>query len=73
MYQNSVTMEWTQIAWDFDKAMGISSGLGGTPAPDYCILECEQWNSPLYCNSNHTQASTLEPLLIGDRASCWTV
>lgn len=26
---------------------GTDRGLGGKPAPDYCILECEQWNSPL--------------------------
>lgn len=34
---------------------GTDRGLGGKPAPDYCILDCEQWNSPLYCDKNHPQ------------------
>lgn len=34
---------------------GTDRGLGGQPAPDYCILACEQWNSPLYCDHNHPQ------------------
>ena len=47
--------EWSRIPWDMEGAFGISSGYGGLPASDYCILECEQWNSPLYCDSEHPQ------------------
>lgn len=41
-------------------AFGIDRGLGGKPAPDYCILACEQWNSPLYCDSKHPQAGAAQ-------------
>ena len=44
-----------QLAEDLKSALGADSGLGGAPATDYCVLECEQWNSPLYCDHNHTQ------------------
>ena len=54
-YDKTGTKEWQMLPWDLEESLGISSGLGGKPAPDYCILECEQWNSPLYCNWNHTQ------------------
>ena len=35
--------------------MGQDHMLGGQPGPNYCILACEQWNSPLYCDSEHMQ------------------
>lgn len=47
--------EWQMLPWDLEESLGISSGLNGKPAVDYCILECQQWNSPLYCDWNHTQ------------------
>ena len=56
-YDKTGTQEWQMLPWDLEESLGISSGLGGQPAPDYCILECQQWNSPLYCDWNHTQAS----------------
>ena len=46
-----------QLAEDLKSALGADSGLGGAPATDYCVLECEQWNSPLYCDHNHTQVA----------------
>eukprot|EP01026_Neomeris_dumetosa_P052580 TRINITY_DN465_c1_g1_i1.p1 TRINITY_DN465_c1_g1~~TRINITY_DN465_c1_g1_i1.p1 ORF type:complete len:660 (+),score=77.06 TRINITY_DN465_c1_g1_i1:186-2165(+) len=49
------TQEWHRIPWDMESAFGISSGYQGIPAPDYCILIGEQWNSPLYCNNEHPQ------------------
>lgn len=49
------TGEWQMLPWDLEESLGISSGLNGKPAVDYCILECQQWNSPLYCDWNHTQ------------------
>lgn len=54
-YDKTGTKEWQMLPWDLEESLGISSGLGGKPAPDYCILECQQWNSPLYCDWNHTQ------------------
>ena len=54
-YDKAGTKEWQMMPWDLEESLGISSGLGGKPAPDYCILECQQWNSPLYCDWNHTQ------------------
>jgi hypothetical protein len=38
--------------------MGQDNGLGGSPGSLYCILACEQWNSPLYCDSEHPQVSS---------------
>jgi hypothetical protein len=35
--------------------MGQDNNLGGAPGPLYCILACEQWSSPLYCDSEHPQ------------------
>jgi hypothetical protein len=58
-YDKTGTQEWQMLPWDLEESLGISSGLGGQPAPDYCILECQQWNSPLYCDWNHTQASAV--------------
>ncbi|KAK9829605.1 hypothetical protein WJX72_006837 [[Myrmecia] bisecta] len=55
MFYDPDTREWSHLPDDLKSAFGISSGLGGTPAPDYCTLECEQWNSPLYCDHSHPQ------------------
>lgn len=43
------------LPWDVEGSFGIDRGLGGRPAADYCILDCPQWNSPLYCDRNHPQ------------------
>lgn len=58
-YDKTGTQEWQMLPWDLEESLGISSGLGGQPAPDYCILECQQWNSPLYCDWNHTQVNAV--------------
>eukprot|EP01025_Chloroclados_australasicus_P040119 TRINITY_DN4178_c0_g2_i1.p1 TRINITY_DN4178_c0_g2~~TRINITY_DN4178_c0_g2_i1.p1 ORF type:complete len:1028 (-),score=127.01 TRINITY_DN4178_c0_g2_i1:2597-5680(-) len=55
MYYYEKTGEWFRIPWDMEGAFGISSGLGGVSATDYCMLACEQWNSPLFCDSDHPQ------------------
>eukprot|EP01023_Acetabularia_acetabulum_P039542 TRINITY_DN3807_c0_g1_i13.p2 TRINITY_DN3807_c0_g1~~TRINITY_DN3807_c0_g1_i13.p2 ORF type:complete len:366 (-),score=52.04 TRINITY_DN3807_c0_g1_i13:2179-3276(-) len=49
------TQEWYRFPWDMESAFSISSGYQGIAAPDYCTLIGEQWNSPLYCNNEHTQ------------------
>ncbi|CAG9462414.1 unnamed protein product [Pedinophyceae sp. YPF-701] len=59
-YYNAWTRRWMRIPWDLESSLGISSGLGGAPAPDYCVLACDQWNSPLYCDSDHPQDIFLE-------------
>lgn len=58
-WDKSGTGEWQILPWDLEESLGISSGLNGKPAVDYCILECQQWNSPLYCDWNHTQVTHL--------------
>ena len=35
--------------------MGQDNNLGGAPGGSYCLLACEQWSSPLYCDSEHPQ------------------
>lgn len=54
-YRDSKSERWSVFPWDTEASMGISSGLNGQPADDYCILACEQWNSPFYCDSDHPQ------------------
>lgn len=44
-----------RIPWDVETSFAQDNGLGGSPGPYYCILACEQWNSPLYCDSEHPQ------------------
>ena len=55
VYEDPASKRWSIIPWDTEGSMGISSGLNGKPAPDYCVLVCEQWNSPFYCDSEHPQ------------------
>ncbi|KAI8471595.1 MAG: coth protein-domain-containing protein [Monoraphidium minutum] len=49
------TQTWRTIPWDLEASLGQDNGLGGSPGPLYCVLACEQWNSPLYCDSEHPQ------------------
>jgi len=60
-YLHPGTGQWMRFPWDLESAFGISAGLGGLPAPDYCIEVCEQWASPLYCDSDHPQDIPLAP------------
>ena len=55
VYFDTDLEEWSRFPWDLEAVMGISSALGGVPAPDYCMLVCPQFNSPLYCDSDHPQ------------------
>ncbi|KAL4445750.1 hypothetical protein ABPG77_008949 [Micractinium sp. CCAP 211/92] len=55
IYRDPASGQWSMFPWDVESGFGIDRGLGGQPAPDYCILACEQWNSPLYCDHNHPQ------------------
>jgi len=48
---------WSRFPWDLEAVMAISNGLFGEPAKDYCMLVCPQFNSPLYCDSDHPQVS----------------
>ena len=58
------TGEWSRIPWDVedvfpgDKRYGIDlckSSECDTKSTAYCILSCEKFNSPLYCDRNHPQ------------------
>lgn len=55
VYRDPQTDRWSMLPWDVEAALATDRGLGGKPAPDYCILDCEQWNSPLFCDKNHPQ------------------
>lgn len=55
VYYDLSTQQWSMLAWDVESGFGSDRGLNGLPAPDYCILECPQWNSPLYCDRDHPQ------------------
>jgi spore coat protein CotH len=43
VYLDPSTGQWSMLPWDLESAFSSDRGLGGTPARDYCILECEQW------------------------------
>lgn len=58
------TGEWSRIPWDVedvfpgDKRYGIDlckSSECDKKSTAYCILSCEKFNSPLYCDRNHPQ------------------
>lgn len=53
-YEPSTDM-WSVLPWDMDAAFGIDRGLGGKPTTDYCVLACERFNTPLYCDRDHPQ------------------
>jgi hypothetical protein len=55
MYLHPGSGQWQRFPWDMDAALGQDNGLGGLPGPLWCILACEQWNSPLFCDSEHPQ------------------
>ncbi|KAF6266395.1 coth protein-domain-containing protein [Scenedesmus sp. NREL 46B-D3] len=55
VYYNADTAEWIRIPWDVEASLGQDNTLGGSPGDLWCILACEQWNSPLYCDSEHPQ------------------
>lgn len=55
LYREPNSGQWIMLPWDVESGFSIDRGLGGEPAPDYCTLACEQWNSPLYCDSEHPQ------------------
>merc|ERR1719421_1260112 len=55
MYNDPETDTWSRLPWDFESTFGISHDLGNQPSDAYCILACEQFNSPLYCDSEHSQ------------------
>lgn len=56
LLRDSKTNEWMRLPWDLDGALGIGSGYGGVePQDGYCVLTCEQFNSPLFCDKDHPQ------------------
>lgn len=57
----SILMRFCRIPWDVETALGQDNTLGGKPGDLWCILACEQWNSPLYCDSEHPQVRPLGP------------
>eukprot|EP00887_Chlorella_sp_A99_P004584 scaffold4.g4584.t1 len=65
--------QWSMIPWDVESGFASDRGLGGKPAPDYCIESCDQWTSPLYCDHNHPQMGRMHAAGMGRRARDLTV
>ena len=55
VYFDPSTAEWSKLPWDLEAAFGLSPKLGGSPSQFYCVLSCEQFNSPLFGDSEHPQ------------------
>lgn len=56
LYHDNSTGEWQRLAYDLKSAFATDRGFNGQPTPDYCVLDCAQWNSPLYCaDTQHAQ------------------
>lgn len=55
LYLNPKDFRWRIFPWDLDRTFGISNLYARNPQPEYCLLDCEQWNTPLYCDSEHSQ------------------
>jgi hypothetical protein len=55
VYRDPSSLQWHRFPWDVEASLGQDSGLGGKPGDLYCVLACEQWNSPLYCDAQHPQ------------------
>lgn len=62
LYLDLNTTTWQMFAYDLKSALNADAGYpGGRPATDYCILECAQWNSPLFCDRFHPQVRDQPP------------
>ncbi len=60
LYHDNSTGEWSRLPYDLKSTFATDRGFNGLPAPDYCILACGQWNSPLYCaDTQHAQVRYL--------------
>ena len=64
VFRNARTKQWSRLPWDLEDALPADNryGLALCPKRDcspkstrYCVLTCEKFNSPLYCDSEHPQ------------------
>ena len=64
VFRNAKTKRWSRLPWDLEDALPADNryGLALCPKRDcspkstrYCVLTCEKFNSPLYCDSEHPQ------------------
>jgi len=55
VYYDPQLEEWMRLPWDLEATFGLSPKLGGEASRLYCVLTCEQFNSPLYGDSEHPQ------------------
>ena len=55
VYYDPQLEEWMRLPWDLEATFGLSPKLGGEASRLYCVLACEQFNSPLYGDSEHPQ------------------
>ena len=53
---------WQRLPYDLKSAFATDRGFNGKPAADYCVLNCAQWNSPLYCSGpRYAQVPPMHP------------
>ena len=64
VFFDSKTKRWSRLPWDLEDALPADSRYGVELCPSrdcspkstrYCVLSCEKFNSPLYCDSEHPQ------------------
>lgn len=64
MHRDRGTGEWRRLPWDVEDAFPGDRRYGvelcnpnecSAKSTSYCILSCEKFNSPLYCDRNHPQ------------------
>lgn len=64
MHRDRGTGEWRRLPWDLEDAFPGDRRYGvnfcdasecSARSTAYCILSCEKFNSPLYCDRNHPQ------------------
>lgn len=71
LYHDFETQEWQRIPWDFEQLLGVGVHLGGDESDasvtyGYCLLSCEAFNSPFFCDRNHPQDPPESVQLLND-------
>mmetsp|Transcript_5513 Transcript_5513/g.34103 ORF Transcript_5513/g.34103 Transcript_5513/m.34103 type:complete len:1177 (+) Transcript_5513:180-3710(+) len=71
LYHDFATQEWQRLPWDFEQLLGVGVHLGGDESDTsvtfgYCLLSCEAFNSPFFCDRNHPQDPAESVQLLND-------
>jgi hypothetical protein len=82
MHRDRTTGEWRRLPWDVEDAFPGDRRYGvdlcnpdecTAKSTSYCILSCEKFNSPLYCDSNHPQDIFIGNSAVQDPKSTYNV